>query len=61
MDALHYVSAVIGICWLIGGAIYLLFYPSPPRRFPRGHIRTYDPTGEYVYSDQNPRFKENNV
>ena len=27
---------------------------NPPRRFPKGHIREYDPTGLYTYKDQNP-------
>ena len=35
---------------------YLAF--NPPRSFPKGHIREYDPTGEYTYKDQNPLFKE---
>jgi hypothetical protein len=27
------------------------------RRFPKGHIREYDPDGIYTYRDQNPRYK----
>lgn len=35
------------------------YYCNPsPRQFPVGHIREYDPTGEYTYRDQNPKFKE---
>lgn len=29
---------------------------NPPRRFPKGHVREYDPDGIYTYKDQNPRF-----
>lgn len=29
----------------------------PPARFPKGHIREYDPDGVYTYRDQNPRYK----
>lgn len=34
---------------------YAAFHP--PRPFPKGHIREYDPDGIYTYKDQNPRYK----
>ena len=30
---------------------------DPPRRVPKGHLHEYDPTGEYTYKHQNPRFQ----
>ena len=29
-----------------------------PKIYPKGHVFEYDPTGEYTYRHQNPRFKE---
>lgn len=45
--------------FLFGGPVDWHAAFNPPRRFPVGHIREYDPTGEYTYRDQNPKFKEN--
>lgn len=42
------------------GAAFVDYWRKPSHRsFPKGHIREYDPTGEYTYRDQNPKFKEN--
>jgi len=35
------------------------FLPEGERRYPVGHVHEYDPTGEYTYKHQNPKFKEN--
>lgn len=41
---------------LITFAIAGLVIQDPPRQFPKGHLHEYDPTGEYTYKHQNPRF-----
>lgn len=42
------------------GQALMDYWRKPAHRpFPKGHVRDYDPTGEYTYADQNPKFKEN--
>lgn len=41
------------------GRAFVDYWRNPsPRQFPKGHVRKYDPTGQYTYADQNPLFKE---
>lgn len=49
-------SIIICAAFLVG-AIYLVIVTPTPQPFPKGHIHEYDPTGEYTYKHQNPRFK----
>lgn len=44
---------------MVAGLAGVLGLPSQPRRYPEGHVHEYDPTGEYTYKHQNPKFKEN--
>jgi hypothetical protein len=50
-----YIGMLLGFAILVRMA-WAEAYPTTAR-FPKGHIREYDPDGIYTYKDQNPRFK----
>ena len=57
MIGLHIISGIWGISVLVLGTLWVIKNPVP-RQFPKGHIRAYDPTGEYTYADQNPALRD---
>lgn len=46
----------VGYCVAVTFA-WIAAYADWEPRFPKGHIREYDPDGIYTYADQNPRFR----